>query len=48
MMLNKPDLNFSREIGQFVDGEDAAVGARQQSVVHRKFAAEFVSAAWPP
>ena len=43
--VEQADLNLSRQIGQFVDGEDAAIGARQQAVVHGQFAREFVSAA---
>ena len=43
--VEQSHLNFAREVGQFVDGEDAAVGARQQAIVHRQFAAKFVAAA---
>ena len=43
--VEQADLNFSREVRQFVDGENAMIGARQQSVVHGVLAAEFVSAA---
>ena len=43
--VEQADLNLSGEIGQFIDGEDAAVGARQQSVVHGEFAA---AVACPP
>ena len=43
--VEQADLNLSRQIGQFVDGEDAAVGAGQQAVVHGELAGEFVSAA---
>ena len=43
--VEQAHLNFSREVRQFVDGENAAIGARQQPVVHGEFAAEFVSAA---
>ena len=42
--VEQADLDFSRQVRQFVDGEDAAIGARQQSVVHREFAASE----WPP
>src|SRR5208282_280497 len=43
--VEEADLNFSGEIGKFVDGEDAAIGARQQSVVNRELAGKFVTAA---
>ena len=43
--VEQADLNLAREIGQFVDGEDAAIGARQQSVVHGELARQFVAAA---
>ena len=33
------------EVGQLVDGEDAAVGARQQAVVHRQLVADLAAAA---
>ena len=42
--VEQADLNFAREVRQFVDGEDAAIGARQQSVMHRELAAQFVTA----
>ncbi len=32
--VEQPHLNLAGEIGQFVDGENAAVGARQQAVVN--------------
>ena len=38
-------LDLSGEVGQFVDGEDAAIGARQQAVVHGEFAGEILAAA---
>src|SRR5580692_2533474 len=38
-------LNFAGEVGQFIDGEDATIGARQQAVVNRHLAAQFVPAA---
>src|SRR5207249_11227531 len=40
-----PILNFAGEIGQLIDGKNASIGARQQPVVHRQFAAEFMPAA---
>ena len=38
--VEQADLDLSGEVGQFVDGEDAAVGARQQAVVHRQLVGE--------
>jgi len=32
--VKQPDLNFSGEIGKFVDGEDAAIGAGKQAVMN--------------
>ena len=43
--VEQADLNFAGEIGQFVDGEDAAIGARQQAVVHGEFVAKVAAAA---
>ena len=43
--VEQADLNFAGEIRQFVDGEDAAVGARQQAVVHRELIADVLPAA---
>ena len=43
--VEQAHLNFAGEVRQFVDGEDAAIGARQQSVMHGQFAGEFVAAA---
>ena len=43
--VEERDLDFSREIGQLIDGEDAAVGARQQAIVHRELAREVLIAA---
>src|SRR6266852_2455388 len=43
--VEQADLNLSREVGEFVDSKDAAVGAGQQSIVDGEFAGEFVSAA---
>ncbi len=34
--VEQADLDFAGQIGQFVDGEDAAIGARQQAVVNRQ------------
>ena len=43
--VEERDLDFAGEIGQFVDGEDAAVGAGQQAVVHGEFARKVLAAA---
>jgi hypothetical protein len=46
--VEQPDLDLARQIGQFVDGEDAAIGARQQSVVDRQFIGNSVRLNAPP
>ena len=38
--VEQAHLDLAGEVGQLVDGEDAAVGARQQAVVHRQLVAE--------
>ena len=38
-------LDFAGEVGQLVDGEDAAVGAGQQAIVHGQFAGKIFPAA---
>ena len=38
-------MNFSGEVGQFIDGKDAAVGAREQAVVDGKFIGKIAAAA---
>ena len=43
--VEQPYLDFSGEVGQFVDGKDAAVGAGQQAVVNHQLVSEFVAAA---
>ncbi len=43
--VEERDLDFAREIGELVDGEDAAVGAGQQAVVHGELGAELVAGA---
>ncbi len=43
--VEEADLNFAREVGQLVDGEQAAVGARQQAVVDGQLVAQQVAAA---
>ena len=39
--VEQTDLNLAREIGQLVDGEEPAVGARQQAEVHRQLAGQL-------
>ena len=43
--VEEADLNFSREVGQFVDGKNSAIGARQQSIVNGEFVGEIAAAA---
>ena len=43
--VEQADLNLAGEIGQLVDAEDAAVGARQQTVVNRELVGELQPAA---
>ncbi len=43
--VEEGDLNFAGEVGDLVDGEDAAVGAGQQAVVHGELGAEVLVAA---
>ena len=43
--VEERDLDLAGEVGEFVDGEDAAVGAREQAVVHGELGAEVVAAA---
>src|SRR5437879_1709863 len=43
--VEEADLNFSGKVGQFVDGEDAAVGAREEAVVDREFVGAVAAAA---
>ncbi len=40
--VEEGNLDFSGEVWEFVDGEDAAVGAWEEAVVHRQFAAEVL------
>ena len=40
--VEERDLDLAGEVGQLVDGEDAAVGARQQAVVHGELGAEVL------
>jgi hypothetical protein len=39
--VEEAHLDFARQIRQLVDGEDAAVGARQQAVMHRQLVREL-------
>src|SRR5207302_9707822 len=41
--IEKSDLNFPREVRQFVDGEDAAVRVRQKPVVNGEFVREIAA-----
>ncbi len=43
--VEEGDLDFAGEVGELVDGEDAAVGAGQQAVVHGELGAEILVAA---
>ena len=43
--VEQADLDLAGEIGQFVDGEDAAIGARQQAVVHGQLVGDVLPAA---
>ena len=37
--VEKAHLNFAGQVRQFINGEDAAIRARQQSVMNRQFIA---------
>ena len=43
--VEERDLDFAGEVGQLVDGEDAAIGAGQQAVVHGELAGKVLAAA---
>ncbi|MCL6481594.1 MAG: hypothetical protein K6U02_07700 [Firmicutes bacterium] len=43
--VEQAHLNFARQVREFVDGKDAAVGPRQQAVVDRQFIGEIATAA---
>ena len=43
--VEQPDLNFSRQVRQFVDGKNPAIGSRQQPVVNRQFVGKIAPAA---
>ncbi len=40
--VEERDLDLAGEVGQLVDGEDAAVGAGQEAVVHGELGAELL------
>ena len=46
--VEERDLDFAGEVGQLVDGEDAAIGARQQAVVHGELAGKILRRRAPP
>ena len=41
--VEQADLDLGREVGQLVDAEDAAVGARDQAEVHGQLAREIAA-----
>ena len=43
--VEKADLNFSGKIGQFIDRKNAAISARQKTIMHGQFAGQFMAAA---
>src|SRR6202021_4207198 len=43
--VEQAHLNFSGKVRKFVDGEDAAIGTRQQPIVNGELATECVSSA---
>src|SRR6266849_347119 len=43
--VEEADLNFSGEVGKFVDGEDAAISAREKAVVDGELVGEIAAAA---
>ncbi len=43
--VEQSDLNFSREVGQLVDAEDAAIGAGKQAVVNGQLVGKIAAAA---
>ena len=43
--VEERDLDFAGKVGDFVDGEDAAIGAGQEAVVHGELGAELLAAA---
>ena len=45
--VEQANLNFAGQVGQFIDGENAAVGARQQAVVDRQLVGNVLTRAAP-
>src|SRR5437879_9202167 len=43
--VEEAHLNFSSQVGKFVDGENAAIGAREKAVVNREFVREVPASA---
>src|ERR1700737_1947174 len=43
--VEEADLNFSGEVGQLIDGKDAAIGAREKAVMDGEFVGEVAAAA---
>ena len=43
--VEEADLDFAGEIGEFVDGENAAIGAGQQAVVDAEFVGDVLARA---
>ncbi len=43
--VEQGDLNFARQVRQFIDGEDAAIGAGQQAIVHGQLVGEILPSA---
>ena len=41
--VEQADLDLARQVGQLVDGEDAAIGARQQAVVDRQLVGDILA-----
>src|SRR5712664_4189544 len=46
--VEEADLNFSGEVGELIDGEDAAIGSRKKAVVDGEFVGEVAAAAGRP
>jgi hypothetical protein len=43
--VEQSNLNFAGQIGQFIDGEDPAIGARKQAVMHGQLVRKILAAA---
>jgi len=46
--VEEADLNFSGEVGELIDGKDAAIGSRKKAVVDGEFIGEVAAAAGRP